>query len=249
MRDRPAADHHHPHDHLHVVRLAVAAVAVLGELRRTRPFEIRAGDVVEHQLRFQTEQVAQATIQRHLDLGLGLHQPVQGSIPGVELLMMDPHPAALLPVRHETPPLPIADEIGLQPTRQPVLALGSGESIGHQHEGAVGIRDGLGTPQDLIEQRPQSQLLEEVTKDQDRTPGGCVEDLDVLFRPPVDRRRPFQHAPKLRQHGAEQILAAQIGDDALLDFAVLAVGFDHADVLVDRAAGGRDFDGADVHAR
>ena len=32
MGDRPARDHHHADDHLHVLRLAVAAVAVLGEL-------------------------------------------------------------------------------------------------------------------------------------------------------------------------------------------------------------------------
>jgi hypothetical protein len=34
----------------------------------------------------------------------------------------------------------------------------------------------------------------------------------------------------------------------LLDLAVLAIGFDDADVFVDHAVGGPDFDGAEVHA-
>ncbi len=36
MRDRPAGDHHHGDDHLDVVRLAIAAVAVLGEAEPAR---------------------------------------------------------------------------------------------------------------------------------------------------------------------------------------------------------------------
>ena len=45
----------------------------------------------------------------------------------------------------------------------------------------------------------------------------------------------------------EEVLASEIGDDALLDLAVFAVGFDDADVFVDGAAGGADFDGSRVH--
>ena len=37
MGDRPARDHHHADDHLHVLQLAVAAVAVLGEIVRALP--------------------------------------------------------------------------------------------------------------------------------------------------------------------------------------------------------------------
>ena len=37
MGDRPARDHHHADDHLHVLRLAIAAIAVLGEVVRSRP--------------------------------------------------------------------------------------------------------------------------------------------------------------------------------------------------------------------
>jgi hypothetical protein len=45
----------------------------------------------------------------------------------------------------------------------------------------------------------------------------------------------------------EPVLAAQVSDRALLDLAVLALGFDGADVFVDRAIGGPDFDGSEVH--
>ena len=45
----------------------------------------------------------------------------------------------------------------------------------------------------------------------------------------------------------QEVLATEVGDDALFDFTVVAIGFDDADVLVDGAVGRGDFDGADVH--
>jgi hypothetical protein len=70
MGDRPARDHHHADDHLHVLRLAVAAVAVLGELVRARALEVGAGDVVEHQVGLEAEEVAETVVERHFDLSL-----------------------------------------------------------------------------------------------------------------------------------------------------------------------------------
>src|SRR5262249_13640178 len=49
--------------------------------------------------------------------------------------------------------------------------------------------------------------------------------------------------------GGRSVLAAEVGDDALPDLAVFAVGFDDADVFVDGAAGGADFDGPGIHGR
>ena len=49
------------------------------------------------------------------------------------------------------------------------------------------------------------------------------------------------------EHGGQHVLAAEIRDDPLLDLAVFAIGFDDADIFVDSALGGRDFDRADVH--
>ena len=45
----------------------------------------------------------------------------------------------------------------------------------------------------------------------------------------------------------KEVFAAEVGDDALLDLAAVAVGFDDADIFVDGAAGGADFDGSRVH--
>ena len=46
---------------------------------------------------------------------------------------------------------------------------------------------------------------------------------------------------------APTVLAAEVGEGALLDLAVVAIGLDDADILVDRATGGPDFDGSEVH--
>ena len=40
---------------------------------------------------------------------------------------------------------------------------------------------------------------------------------------------------------------AEVGEGALLDLTVVAIGLDDADILVDRATGGPDFDGSEVH--
>jgi hypothetical protein len=53
-------------------------------------------------------------------------------------------------------------------------------------------------------------------------------------------------AAELGKQLDEEILAAEIHDDALLDLASLAVGFHDADVFIDDAAGGTDFDGSRV---
>jgi len=42
MGDRPARDHHHAHDHLDVLGLAVATVAMLSEAVRAGPLKIGA---------------------------------------------------------------------------------------------------------------------------------------------------------------------------------------------------------------
>jgi len=52
----------------------------------------------------------------------------------------------------------------------------------------------------------------------------------------------------LREHRGERVFPSKVGDSPLLDLAILAVGFDDADILVDGAVGGRNFYGADKHA-
>ena len=46
---------------------------------------------------------------------------------------------------------------------------------------------------------------------------------------------------------SKEVLAAQVGEGALLNLAVVANGLDDADIVVDRAIGGPDFDGSQVH--
>src|SRR5208282_429463 len=123
MRDRPAGHHHHGDDHLDVVRLAIAAVAVLGKAgRRPGALEVGAGDVIEHQVRLEAEQVAEAMIEGHLDLLLGGHELIEGAVPGLELLEVDPDSLVLVPIGHEPAAPAIAEEVGLQPAKPCSLA-------------------------------------------------------------------------------------------------------------------------------
>src|SRR5450755_656155 len=108
MGDRPARDHDHADDHLHVLRLAVAAVAVLGEVAWSGALEVGAGDVVEHQLGLEAEEVAEAVVEGHFDAVFGRVELVEGAVPGVELAGMDANPPALVPVGDEASSLAIA---------------------------------------------------------------------------------------------------------------------------------------------
>ena len=55
-----------------------------------------------------------------------------------------------------------------------------------------------------------------------------------------------EEAAGLGEERDEEVLASEIDDDALLDLAALAVGFDDADVFVDGAVGGADVHGSRV---
>src|SRR5262249_22981768 len=109
----------------------------------------------------------------------GRDQAIQRAIPGTQLAKVDLDPLVGMPVRQEAPALAIANEVGLQPAGQTVLAGRTNESIGQQHEGAVRIRRPLlGLAEHVIEQLPQSQLLEKSTHDENRSPGGRFQDID-----------------------------------------------------------------------
>ena len=56
-----------------------------------------------------------------------------------------------------------------------------------------------------------------------------------------------QQTDKFGQHLDEDILAAEVSHDALFYLAAFAEGLDDADILVDGAIGGRDFEDAWVH--
>src|SRR5262245_29869947 len=243
MSDRPACDHHHADDHLHVLRLAVAAVAVLGEIVRARAFEVGTGDVVEHQVGLEAEEVAEPVVERHFDLVLGRVELIEGAVPGVELAGMDADPPALVPVGEEASPLAVADEVGLEPAGEAMLTGGGDEPVGDEHKGAVGERDTFGPPEFLIEDGPEAELVEQGPNDEDRPPGRGFAELGVVGI----RSRAGEEPSELGEHFDEEVLPSEIGDDTLLDLTAFAVGFDDADVFVDGAAFGADFHGSRVH--
>ncbi len=171
---------------------------------------------------------------------------IEGVIPGLKLLEMNPDPLMPVPARHEPPPLTVADEIGLQPAGQAVFAGGTDQAIRDQHERPVSKRRALGLAQSRIEDGPEPELIEQGPDDEDRPPGGGVEDIGVFGLGAV-RAVPAEQPLELGEDLDQKVLAAEVSKSALLDFASLAVGLDDADILVDRAAGGANFDGSQVH--
>ena len=140
MGNRPTVDQNQADQHLWVARAAIAAVAIRAHRWRSLAFETGRGEIVEYDINLQREQIAQPQIQRPLDLRLALKQLVEGPIPLLELAQFDLHPrcatgltfALVAPLRHPSPAMPVADEVGLQPPRQPMFAAGCGEAIGYQ---------------------------------------------------------------------------------------------------------------------
>jgi hypothetical protein len=247
MGDGPTRDHHHADNHLHVLRRAIAAVAVLGEVVRTRALEVRTGDVVEDQLGLEAEKVVETVVQRHFDPIFGGEELVEGAVPGVELARMDANPAALVPVGEEASSLAVADEVGLEPAGEPVLAGRGDEPVGDEHEGAVGERDTFGSPEVLVEDGPEAQLVEQDADDDDRPPIRGIADVGISRIAGLARGFSGEESAELGEDRDEEVLASEIDDDTLLDLAVFAVGFDDADIFVDGAAGGADFHGSRVH--
>ena len=133
--------------------------------------EVGTGDVVEHQVGLEAEEVAEAVVERHFDLVLGRVELIEGAVPGVELAGMDADPPALVPVGDEASALAVADEVGLEPAGEAVLAGRRDEPVGDEHEGAVGERDAFGLPEVLVEDGPEAQLVEQGPDDEDRPPG------------------------------------------------------------------------------
>jgi len=175
-------------------------------------------------------------IKRHLDAVFGLVELIESTVPGIELTGMDADPLALVPVGEEASSLAIADEVGLEPAGKPVLAGGGDEPVGDEYEGAVGERDAFGPAQMLVEDVPEAQLIEQGADDEDRPPVRGVADLGFPGIAGIDGVVPGEKLAELGEQLDEKVLASEIGDDALLDLAALAVGFDDADVFVDGAA-------------
>ena len=101
----------------------------------------------------------------------------------------------------------------------------------------------LASPEVLVEDGPETQLVEQGPDDEDRSPVRGFAELGVGGIMSLAGEEPSELGEDLE----EEVLASEIGDDALLDLTAFAVGLDDADVFVDGAAGGADFDGSRVH--
>src|SRR3954451_10514555 len=129
------------------------------------------------QLGLEAEEVAEAVVEGDFDPALGREELVEGAVPGVELAGMDADPAAPVRVGEEASALAVADEVGLEPAGEPVLAGRGDEPVGDEHEGAVGEGDAFGVPEVLVEDVPEAQLVEQGLDDEDGPPGRSIADL------------------------------------------------------------------------
>jgi hypothetical protein len=214
---------------------------------RAGPLEIGAGDIIEDQVGLETEEIAEAVVERHFDPVFGRVELVEGAVPGVELAGMDANPSALVPMGNEATARAVADEVGFEPAGEPMLTGRRDEPVGDEYEGAVGERNALGVAEVLVEDRPEAELVEQGPDDEDRPPSGGIDHVEVGGIAGVCHGVAIEEPSELGEQLDEEILASEVGDDALLDLAVLAVGFDDTDVFVNGAVLGADFDGSGIH--
>src|SRR5207247_8513999 len=117
-----------------VLRHAYASITGYTDHHGDGIIEIATSTYEQHQIRLQAKQIAQALIETYLDLALGRDQAIQGAIPGTQLAKVHFDALVGMPVRQEASALAIADEVGLQPAGQAMLAGRTTEPIGQQHE-------------------------------------------------------------------------------------------------------------------
>ena len=233
---------------LHVLRLAVATVPVFGEVGWSGPLEVCAGDVVEHQVWPKAEEVAETVIESQLDLFFGGQELIESTVPGFQLAEVNADPVMLMPVWEKTSTLAVTHEVGLEPASQTMFAAGMDQAIGDQHKCSIDEGDTFSFAEVGFENRPETELCEQGTDGEYRSPGGGIEDLWVRRQGVLEIAFTPQEPSEFGKDLSKQILATQVSDDALLNLAVFTEGLDGTDVLVDCAVGGPDFDGSEVHA-
>jgi hypothetical protein len=121
-------------------------------------------------------------VERDFDLVLGGDELVEGAIPGVELTGMDADPSSAVPVGEKASSLSVADEVGFEPSGEAMLTGGSDEAVGDEDEGAVGERDAFGPTEVLVEDGPETELVEEGAEDEDGSPVGGFGELGFCGR-------------------------------------------------------------------
>jgi hypothetical protein len=130
----------------------------------------------------------------------------------------------------------IADEVGFKPACEAMFTGRRDEPVGNEDEGTVGERDVFGPAGVFVEDFPQAQLFKQGANDEDRPPGRGVEELGVGRIGGFVAGIAAEECSELGEDRDEEVLASEVGDDALLDLAAFTVGLDDANVLVDGAA-------------
>lgn len=157
----------------------------------------------------------------------------------------------LLPDGLVTTSATIANEVGLQPSRQSMFAGWLREPIGDQYQGAthpvimrIFSRNRWGTVSRPIEQTTQPQFLSQRVDDQRGSPGAGVQNLDIPLQAQLTRQLafrflafPLKQSLELRQDRLQRVSASKVRDDLLTALALLADRRHHAYVFTHGAAG------------
>ena len=106
------------------------------------------------------------------------------------------------------------------------------QPIGDEDERPVREWHTFGLTELRVEDGPEPELVEQGADGQDRPPGRGIEDVKIVIPRCLGVDLMAEQTFQFGEDRGKQVLAAQIGNSALLDLAVVAIGFDDADVLV-----------------
>src|SRR6516225_2185058 len=122
------------------------------------------------------------------------------------------------------------DKIALQPLPQCVLAAGTAEPIGHQHQHSIGKRESPGLLHTVcfwrqaIQNVLQTQFAPQPARHQHRSPAGGKSRFNALGgRTAFSSLAAAQKLNQTLKMRCKEVFASQIGDDALFGMAVLPV--------------------------
>ncbi|MEE8272824.1 MAG: hypothetical protein V3R98_14010, partial [Alphaproteobacteria bacterium] len=172
---------------------------------------------------------------------------IEAAVPTLQLGQVDLHTSLLFPMRYIAAPVAVAHVIGFQPPRQRMFAARTYQPVGHQRQDATGpvvvgifFRQQARPATAHIQDLPQTQLLEQVPRHEHGAPGAGFEDLDWSFFSQLLGDLlliifPTQQAIEHRQDGLKGIAASEVGDDLLLDTAVLTDRADNPHIFVNGA--------------
>ena len=147
-------------------------------------FEVGRGDIVEDQVGLERKQIAQPQEQLALDLRLAGVELIQCAVPLRQLAEGHLHAwgaagLALLfiaPLHQPAATVAVADEVVIQPARQPVFARRDAQAVGHQHQRSIGQRCPAGTAAtgQTVQDGLQPEFAPQLLRYQHRTPVPCL---------------------------------------------------------------------------